>query len=141
MYALSVKQPHASRIAIGQKTIEWRSRPFKYRGPLVICASKSPKIKIDSGHFLPAAAAIAIVDVVDCRPISKADLQAACALDYLEYIFGPPEGWAWILANPREVAPTPVKGIVAPWPWKGPELIECPGWHEQHIGFTSATKI
>lgn len=40
MKALSVRQPFASQIVIGEKTIEWRSKPFNWRGPLVICASK-----------------------------------------------------------------------------------------------------
>jgi hypothetical protein len=52
MYALSVKQPFASLMVSGVKTIEWRSRPFKYRGPLVICASKSPRIKIKPDLYL-----------------------------------------------------------------------------------------
>lgn len=129
LMALSVKQPHASRIVTGVKTIEWRSRAFHYRGPLVICASKSPRVKTKSGLYLPTGAAIGIVDVVDCRPMTKQDLAAACCLDYLEYIYGPPTGFAWILENPRQVEPVPVKGIVAPWPWKGPELIEAPGYH------------
>ena len=134
LYSLSVKQPFASQIAIGKKTIEWRSKPFKYRCDLVICASASPKPKTPTGQPLPTGCAIAIVTVVDCRPFTKADLAAACCLDYLEYIYGPPTGWAWILENPREVEPVPVKGIVAPWPWKGPELVLAPGYHAG-IGF------
>ena len=134
LYALSVRQPYASKIVTGVKTIEWRSKAFKYRGPLIICASKNPRIKTSTGLYLPPGAAIGIVDVVDCRPMMKEDLQAACSLGYLEYIYGPPTGYAWILENPREVQPEPVKGIVAPWPWKGPELIEAPGYHAS-IGF------
>ena len=42
-------------------------------------------------------------------------------------------GFAWELANPREVVPVPVKGIVAPWPWRGPELTLCPGWHDRNV--------
>jgi len=34
-----VRQPWASLIAVGLKTIEVRSRPWAYRGPLVICAT------------------------------------------------------------------------------------------------------
>lgn len=134
MYALSVKQPFASLITVGEKTIEWRKKPFNYRGPLVVCASKNPRLKTETGLYLPTGAAIGIVDIVGCRPITKADLKAACCLDYLEYIYGPPQGYAWILENPREMQPVPVKGIVAPWPWKGPELVEAPGYHES-IGF------
>jgi hypothetical protein len=131
MYALSVKQPFASLIAVGDKTIEWRTRVWNYRGPVVICASKNPRIRLDDGKtYLPVGAAICIVDMVDCRTMTRDDLYAACCEDYE----GPVDGFAWILENPREVEPAPVKGIVAPWPWKGPELVLSPGWHDR-IGF------
>ena len=133
-YALSVRQPFASLIITGKKTIEWRAKPFKYRGDLIICASANPKKKTTTGQPLPTGAAIGIVAVIDCRLMTKQDLAAACCLDYLEYIYGPPTGYAWILENPREAEPVPVKGIVAPWPWKGPELVLAPGWHKA-IGF------
>ena len=92
MYGLAVRQPYASQIAIGKKTIEWRKKPWKYRGPVIICASASPKIKTPTDAYLPTGAAVCIVDIVHCRPFSKADLAPACCLDYLEYIYGPPEG-------------------------------------------------
>lgn len=38
--ALSLWQPWASLIAVGAKRYETRSWPTKYRGPLLICASK-----------------------------------------------------------------------------------------------------
>lgn len=57
MKALSVRQPFASQIVIGEKTIEWRSKPFNWRGPLVICASKSAIIELDNGKRLPVGVA------------------------------------------------------------------------------------
>jgi len=135
VYALSVKQPFASLIAVGEKTVEWRSRVWNYRGPVVICASKSPKWRTHgkepgSKAYLPTGAAICIVDMVDCRPMKRKDLAAACLEDEGSAV----DGYAWILENPREVEPVPVKGIVAPWPWKGPELILAPGWHDERYG-------
>lgn len=129
MYALSVRQPFASQIVTGLKTIEWRSKPFKYRGPLVICASKTQNYVLANGNKLPVGVALGIVDVVDCRWFTDDDLEAACCQDH----WGPVDGFAWVLENPREVKPIPVKGIVAPWPWKGPELKLMPGWHEKHV--------
>lgn len=41
MKALSVKQPWAGLIALGYKKIECRTWGTNYRGPLLICASKS----------------------------------------------------------------------------------------------------
>lgn len=39
MQALTVKQPWASLVAYGEKTIEYRSWATDYRGPLLICAA------------------------------------------------------------------------------------------------------
>lgn len=133
-HALAVRQPFASLIAIGKKTIEWRKKPFKYRGELLICASASPKKKTPTGDYLPTGAAICVVDMVDCRPFTKADLAPACCLDYLEHLYGPPEGFAWVLENPREIELIPGKWIVAPWPWKGPEPVFKAGLHAS-LGF------
>ena len=119
MKALSVRQPFASQIVIGEKTIEWRSKPFNWRGPLVICASKSAIIELDNGKRLPVGVALGIVDVVGCRPMTRRITRT--------------RGFAWELVSPREVVPVPVKGIVAPWPWRGPELTLCPGWHDRNV--------
>ena len=68
MKALSVRRPFASQIVIGEKPIEWRSKPFNWRGPLVICASKSAIIELDNGKRLPVGVALGIVDVVVMPP-------------------------------------------------------------------------
>ena len=50
---------------------------------------------------------------------------------------GPVDGFAWELANPLEVEPVPVKGIVAPWPWVqrgGSDLTLASNWHGEHLG-------
>jgi len=136
MYALSVRQPYASLIALGEKTIEWRTRPWAYRGPVVICASKKPKWPMraknppDRKTYLPTGSAVCIVDMVDCRPMTGDDLYAACCGDMSS---GPGDdlaGFAWMLENAREVEPVPVRGMVAPWFWTGPELVFAPGWHD-----------
>lgn len=129
MKALSVRQPFASQIVVGDKTIEWRSKSFAWRGPLVICASKTVTVTLRNGETLPVGVALGIVDVVDCRPMTAADLEAACCEDWT----GAVTGYAWVLDNPREVVPVPVRGIVAPWPWRGPELELCPGWHDRNV--------
>lgn len=88
MRALSVRQPFAERIANGSKTKEFRSWSIGHRGPLLICASKSPVIT-----GLPSGAQVCIVDLVR--------------------IEGSPGRYAWILENPRRVAPTAVRGSAA----------------------------
>lgn len=96
MKAISIKQPWANLIASGQKTIETRVWTAEYRGPLLIVSAKSPNIA-------PAGYAIAVADLVDCRPMTKADEAAACCEIY-------PNAVAWILQGVRRVRVFPVKG-------------------------------
>jgi hypothetical protein len=96
--ALSIKQPWASFIAQGQKTIETRTWPTKYRGPLLVCSSARPDI-----YPGPAGFALAVVTLVDCRPMVVKDSKAA--LD--EYS---PGRWSWVLADVRRIELFPVKG-------------------------------
>lgn len=98
MIALSVKQPWASMIAEGQKTIETRTWPTKHRGDLLIVASKSPRI---SGK--PVSAALCIVNVMDCRPMTTEDESAACCPVY-------PGAYAWVLDNVRPIGNFHVRG-------------------------------
>ena len=59
-------------------------------------SSKSPKIE-------PAGCAVAVADLVDCRPMTKADEEAAQCHIY-------PNAVAWVLTNVRAIEPFPVKG-------------------------------
>lgn len=96
MKALSVKQPWANMIASGEKTIETRTYPTKYRGKLLIVSSKKPDIS-------PAGHALAIVNLVDCRPMTHADeIKAKCAC-----YFG---SFSWVLEDIQKITPFPVKG-------------------------------
>jgi len=96
--AISLKQPWASLIAEGSKTIETRTWPTNYRGELLICSSKNPKIE-----NLPVGMALCVATVRDCRPMTREDEQAAMC----EYYQG---AYAWILSNIRAIKPFPVKG-------------------------------
>jgi len=98
MKAISLKQPWASWIAQGRKTIETRRWYTRHRGPLLICASKQPKI-----NGLPTGKALCIVTVVDCRPMTKEDETAAICVLY-------PGAYAWLLADVKPIEPFPVKG-------------------------------
>ena len=108
MLALSVRQPWASLIAFGAKTVEVRSWSTSHRGPLLIHAS-GRDVDAD-GITLPAGYAIATVEVVDVRPLTEADLEAAC----LEEM---PEGpcFAWVMRDAREIEPAPCKGRLNLW--------------------------
>jgi hypothetical protein len=94
--ALSLKQPWANMVASGEKTIETRKWPTSYRGPLLIVSSKSPNIP-------PAGFALAIADLVDCRPMTYADEGAAKCPFY-------PGAYAWMLHDIRRIEPFQVQG-------------------------------
>jgi hypothetical protein len=96
MKALSVKQPWANMIADGKKSIETRLWPTSYRGPLLIVSSKSPRIS-------PAGYALAVAELVDCRPMTSADEVAACCAKY-------PGAYAWVLGGIRKIPIFPVRG-------------------------------
>lgn len=87
MKAISIKNPYATQILIGTKTIEYRSWDTKHRGDLLICSSANPSIPgMLSGH------ALCVVDLVDVSYNSDEDL------------------YEWHLSNVRRIKPFPVKG-------------------------------
>lgn len=97
MKAISLKQPWASLVAEGKKTIETRKWPTKYRGIILIVSSKSPS------HLGPAGVALAIVEIVNCRPMTMDDEEAACIRLF-------PGAWAWELRNIWKIKPFEVTG-------------------------------
>ena len=112
MKALSVKQPWAGLIALGAKTLEVRSWKTSYRGPLVICASQSPDrgfieaLRLrgtDMKHpLIQNGVALCVVDLIHIRKGRRGDSNKS---------FCDPTGYyVWVLANPRLVYKTPVKG-------------------------------
>lgn len=109
MKALSVKQPWANLIAAGDKTIETRRWTTEYRGDLLIVSTKAPKIE-------PAGYALAIVRVVDCRPMSERDEPEACCTWY-------PGAYAWVLDDIRRIEPFPLKGQLGLYEVELPESV------------------
>lgn len=111
MKALSVKQPWAMLLVNGSKTVEVRTWATKHRGPLLICASASPKNvfwfdSVEKVHRLMHAGCIlGIVDLLDCRPMVKADEDAAwCDLM--------PGAYAWVTEPISYCRPDPIKGAL-----------------------------
>lgn len=96
MKALSVKQPWANRIAVGTKWIETRHWRTDYRDEILIVSTKRPAIE-------PAGFALAVAELVDCRPMKRSDTEAAlCAFD--------PALFSWTLADIRRIRPFPIIG-------------------------------
>ena len=106
MKALSVRQPWASLIANGLKTIEVRTWLTHYRGPLLICASAYKVRNEIAGGYYPFGVMLAAVDLLDVRPLARRDLKAAA----MSSRFVIDREFAWVLANLRLVRPVPVKG-------------------------------
>jgi hypothetical protein len=107
MKALNVRQPWASLILAGRKTIELRSWATRYRGPLVIVASRGPdwhalarKEALDG----PRGVILAHVALVDVRPV-RLEEDAADALGVPM-----PGDYAWVLARPRALDQVAVRG-------------------------------
>lgn len=92
--ALSLWQPHADLIALGHKTIETRTWPCRYRGSLLICASKRTSDNADKIDYAVAmlqlprmlereqpilppdyqpryGVAVAIAKMVDCQQLTS----------------------------------------------------------------------
>jgi len=101
MKAISLKQPFASLIARGEKMIETRTWPTKYRGDVLICSSKRPKV--EPAAMYPLGQALCIVRIANCRPMTRADEMAACCKLY-------PGAYAWELENIRPIKPFGVRG-------------------------------
>src|SRR4051794_39991044 len=99
MKAVSIKQPWASLIATGIKTLELRAWPIEHRGPLLICSSRRPFIE---GHR--HGEALCVVNVVDCRWMTHDDVPFACVREFY------PDHYAWVLRDVRRVEPFSVVG-------------------------------
>lgn len=107
MKTLVLRQPWASLVAEGRKTIELRTWTTTHRGPMLVVAGKgvdrSDSIRLGRGSD-PAGVTLCIVDVIDVRPATNLDATAAgCAPDV-------GREFAWVLANPRVVRRIAVKG-------------------------------
>lgn len=116
MKALSIVQPWAHLIELGYKTIETRTWPTRYRGPLLIVSSKrkvtAEEYRVWRGGFprLPPhggimyGQALAVARLVGCRRMQ--------AGDEIEALVDPYEGgWSWVLEDVRATPkPFPVTG-------------------------------
>lgn len=138
MKALSLTQPWATLVAIGEKAIETRSWATTYRGPLLIHAAKdfptaAKDLLLDrrfhqalarAGYYgpehLPRGAIVAIADLVDVRQMTQdtwPSLFEAAAQEH-EHAFGDYRAgrFAWLLANVRPLpAPIPCRGALGLW--------------------------
>jgi hypothetical protein len=99
MKAISIKQPWASLIAAGIKTLEIRQWPTDHRGPLLIVSSRRPVI---DGHR--HGQALCIVNIKACRRMKPTDPPFACIREYY------PDYYAWELGDVKLIEPFGVMG-------------------------------
>jgi hypothetical protein len=107
MKCLSIQQPWSWAILYAGKTIENRTWPTDYRGPLLIHAGRSRECLGAFGPGEPPAdrlvfgAVLGVVDLLDCVPLHLAP--------HTPFTEGP---WCWVVANPRPLAkPFPCRGM------------------------------
>lgn len=141
MKAITIIQPWATLIALGEKRYETRSWPTKYRGPIAIHAGK----KIDKDAFmdfeinsalrkhgiytaddLPTGAVVATAELKDC--LKSVDtwtdgyiLENGVYVYSPEYEFGEftPGRYAWEMVDVHQL-PEPIlaKGQQGLWNWE-----------------------
>ena len=147
MKALTLHQPFATLVAMGEKKIETRSWPTTYRGSLAIHAAKEfpkeyqallgqePFLSVleaycseqenDEGQF-PRGAVIAIAQLVDCFPQFTPNGNPHIHQphpDTNEFHFGhyARGRYMWILKDVQLLAePIPCRGYQQLWNWSMP---------------------
>lgn len=102
MKAISIQQPWAHLILIGEKEYEYRTWNTEHRGDLLICSSANPKIEDTI-----SGCALCVVNVTDVILATRKNY-AELGLDE------PPKRgekiYAWKLEDVRVINPFPVKG-------------------------------
>jgi activating signal cointegrator 1 len=102
-YALSVRQPWASLIVCGVKTVEIRFWSTEYRGNLFIHAAKTVddvamrRFRLDAP---PTGSLVGAVELVRVEPFTAASWDQL-ALEHLDLGSFSPGLYAWHLTNPR----------------------------------------
>ena len=112
MKALTICQPYAELIAMGQKPIENRTWPTSFRGRLFIHAGQSREW-MDPGDEatypgMAFGALIATARVISCVRVE----QLPESLIGNEHANGP---WCWILSEVNRIEPIPFRGAQGLW--------------------------
>lgn len=136
MKSLSIKQPWASLVAAGYKTIECRTWRTPYRGSLLICSSKGD-VEINDGLIAPGGMALGVVELVDILPMTEQDLKTAFL----------PEDWhsealrglAWHVKKMYEIVPFAVKGRLNLFNVDTP-LVPLPAGYKDHCIYLDAIR-
>lgn len=114
MKALTICQPYAHLILTGEKRVENRTWPTRYRGPLLIHAGKS--LEWMGGETptqdMAFGALVGMAQLVDCVHIDTIESRAVQQRHPWLYDHAHTEGtWCWVLDR--------VQRLERPIPWKG----------------------
>jgi activating signal cointegrator 1 len=136
--ALSLLQPWASLVALGNKCVETRSWATRYRGLLAIHASKRwhhedallaqtepfraawRAAQIRTLRELPLGAVVAVCILTECRHTEE----VFPLVSDQERAFGnyQPGRWAWVLTDIHRLPkPMLARGALGVWTWQVPE--------------------
>jgi ASCH domain len=123
MYALSIKQPWATLVVSGRKSIEIRTWNTAIRGRIFIHAARIPDDRPQGWNAIteelrPLTAlggcVIGEADLIECRSyVDPAHFEADRPMHHNEPAwFRPPEMFGFVFRNPIVVSPFPAKGNV-----------------------------
>jgi hypothetical protein len=137
--AITIRQPFASSISVGAKTVENRGRRVSWRGELAIHAGLTvdawaygdERVQEALGETLPAlalptGAVIAVAELVDCHPAEQpaGRLDPTCCQPWGEKRHGGGPAFHLILANIWALdVPVPCRGSL-PIGWTVPAEVE-----------------
>ncbi|GIO08952.1 hypothetical protein J31TS6_49800 [Brevibacillus reuszeri] len=145
MKAITIHQPWATLIALGEKKFETRSWSTKYRGPIAIHAAKKvdkvicleePYSSVLAKHGytadnMPTGAVVATSILADCyktNPFGLSDYvqlvsdEATKSIDGIEFAFGDYSRgrYAWEMTDVQQLPDSvPAKGQQGLWNWGG----------------------
>jgi len=127
MKALTICQPYAELIARGDKRVENREWPTRYRGLLYIHAGKSREWMNDGDDGMEYDYGLRVADMSFGAVVAVARLVDCLEYDFImrgmhrekypwlkdhEHTNGP---WCWILADVSRVKPVPWRGALGLW--------------------------
>ena len=125
MQALTICQPYAHLIVIGEKRVENRDWPTHYRGPLLIHAGKNrtwldgatdDELREEFGELLPFGAIVGRATLADCLHIDTIKRgEHDQRYPWLREHYHTNGTWCWILER--------VSRFVTPVPWKGAQRL------------------
>ncbi len=120
MKVISIKQPWASLIVYGFKKYEFRSWNAKYRGELLIHASKTfdkNQIEKFKNYNIPFETGKIIGKVImeESVPVTEKLLKKLKQEEKMVYNNMTPTGYGWKVSNPTLIKPIEINGKLSFW--------------------------